>query len=140
MVKGGSHGASNRGLSGMFELSVKGHFSGAHRLVRYQGPCARVHGHNWDVEVFLRGRRLDAEGLLVDFKRVKEEVRAALDALDHRDLNRLPMFADRNPTSEHLARYLFDTLAARLNSRRCAVHRVWVSETPGTAAAYWKDP
>lgn len=124
----------------MFELSVRGHFSGAHRLARYRGACARLHGHNWEVEVFLRGRRLDGEGLLVDFKRVKAEIQAVLETLDHRELNRLSIFANRNPTSEHLARFLFDTLAARLNTRRCAVHRVWVSEAPGTAAAYWKTP
>ncbi len=124
----------------MYELCVTSRFSGAHRLCGYDGPCARLHGHNWDVAVYLRGRRLDAQGLLVDFQRVKADIRGALDALDHRELNRLPMFARRNPSSENLARYLFETLARQLNTRRVTVHRVQVSEGPGTSACYWKTP
>ncbi len=120
----------------MFEVSVKAHFSGAHRLRGYKGICSRLHGHNWEIEVFLRGRRLDATGMLCDFTLVKTALRAVMEQLDHRDLGELPAFARCNPTSENLARYLFGELAARLDSRRCRVHRVWVSESPGSAATY----
>ncbi len=124
----------------MFELSVKSQFSAAHCLKGYDGACANLHGHNWEVEVFLRGRRLDAVGLLIDFKQVKAEVQAALAPLDHAELTRLPMFARYNPSSEHLARYLHTVLSRRLNSRRVRVHRVRVSESPGTSATYWERP
>lgn len=123
----------------MYEISVKSHFSGAHHLMGYRGPCAHPHGHNWEIEVFLRGPRTSKIGMLVDFKKVKTAVQNALARLDHRDLNRIPALARRNPTSENLAQYLFVRLSARLNSPACAVHRVKISETPGTAAVYWEE-
>jgi 6-pyruvoyltetrahydropterin/6-carboxytetrahydropterin synthase len=122
----------------MFEISVQAHFSGAHFLAGYPGVCANLHGHNWAVEVFLRGRTTDSMGLLMDFKQAKTVIHAAVDALDHKELNALPMFTRQNPSSENLARYFFRDLSKRLNSRRVKVHRVWVSESPGTSAAYWE--
>ena len=121
----------------MFEISVKTHFSGAHFLAGYPGVCANLHGHNWEVEVFLRGRTTDSMGMLVDFRQAKEAIHETIDALDHKELNALAMFACKNPSSENLAHYLFCTLSKRLNSRHVKVHRVWVSESPGTSAAYW---
>ena len=122
----------------MFEISVKTHFSGAHFLAGYPGVCANLHGHNWEVEVFLRGPKTDSVGMLVDFRQAKTAIHEAIDPLDHKELNRLAMFAHQNPSSENLAHYLFRTLSKRLNSRRVKVHRVWVSESPGTSAAYWE--
>ena len=123
----------------MFEISVKTSFPAAHRLPEYQGSCSRLHGHNWDVEVFLRGSRTNEIGLLIDFKKVKAAVRKILDKLDHQDLNSLAMFADQNPTSENLAKYIYCELSSKLNSACCHVHRVLVSETPGTTASYWES-
>lgn len=123
----------------MFELSVKSHFSGAHHLTGYRGSCAEPHGHNWEIEVFLRGTKTNSIGMLVDFKKVKAAVHECLKVLDHRDLNRLPAFIRQNPTSENLARYLYQALSKRLNSPAGKVHRVWVCETPGSAVVYWED-
>ena len=64
----------------MFELSVKGRFSAAHRLRDYEGACAAIHGHNWDVEVFIRGEALDERGMLVDFRELRSRMREALEA------------------------------------------------------------
>ncbi len=122
----------------MFEISVKDHFAGAHFLAGYSGVCANLHGHNWEVEVFLRGRKVDAVGLLADFRQVKAAIHEAIAALDHKELNRLAMFAHRNPSSENLAEFLFHSISKRLNSRSIKVHRVWVSEAPGTSATYWE--
>lgn len=123
----------------MFEISVKDRFAGAHCLAGYPGVCANLHGHNWDVEVFLRGRKVDAVGMLADFRQVKAVIHATVSVLDHKELNRLAMFARRNPSAENLAEFLFHTLSKRLNSRRLKVHRVWVSESPGTSATYWES-
>jgi 6-pyruvoyltetrahydropterin/6-carboxytetrahydropterin synthase len=123
----------------MFEISVKSHFSSAHHLKGYRGACRRVHGHNWEVTVFLRGARTNSIGMLVDFGKIKAAVRAVLKQLDHRDLNRLPAFKRQNPTSENLAQYVFQTLAKVLRKEPCAIHRVLVSESPGTSAGYWED-
>ncbi len=123
----------------MFELSIKTHFSAAHRLVGYAGPCANPHGHNWDVEVFVRGAELNELGMLMDFKDIKTAVRTAMDEVDHCDLNQLPAFVRENPTSENLARYLHEQLAKVLNGAALKVSKVTVCETPGTTASYWVE-
>ena len=123
----------------MFEISVKSHFSSAHRLKGYKGACHNLHGHNWEVEVFLRGTRTNPIGMLMDFGKIKLAVRKALQALDHRDLNRLPAFLRSNPTAENLAKYIFNALVALFGKEPCRVHRVWVSESPGTSACYWEE-
>lgn len=123
----------------MFELSVKTHFSAAHRLVGYDGACANLHGHNWDVEIFVQGKAVNDLGMLVDFRDIKVAIKEAMKEVDHCDLNQLPAFLRDNPTSEHLARYLFTTLGQQLNNVRLRVSKVTVCETPGTTASYWDE-
>jgi len=59
----------------MFEISVRSGFSGAHRLKGYKGKCESLHGHNWDVEVFVTSRKLDSGGLHDRFQGLKKEIR-----------------------------------------------------------------
>jgi len=132
----------------MFEISVKSHFCGAHKLNGYIGPCANLHGHNWEVEIFLRGTQTNRLGMLVDFKNVKEIINRVLVKLDHQNLNALPIFKKTNPTAENIAKFIFDELFPKFNSSNppatlgvalragCRLHRVRVSETAGTAACY----
>ena len=126
-------------MSGVFEIYVKTHFSAAHRLRGYPGDCARVHGHNWIIEVFVRCGRLNEIGIGIDFREIKQKVRDVVQALDHSNLNELPPFTHENPTSENIARFLYRELSDRLNSDDVTVSRVKVSETPGTGAAYWEE-
>ena len=123
----------------MFEISVKSRFSAAHHLKGYDGSCASLHGHNWEVEVFLRGETLSDVGILMDFRRLKEVLRELLGELDHADLNTVEAFRTANPSSENLARYLYRGLAGRLDSANCRVHRVSVCETPESRATYWEE-
>jgi len=120
----------------MLEISIKGHFCGAHRLIGYKGKCANPHGHNWEVEVFLRGAKTNHLGMLVDFKEVKKALQVVLEKLDHQDLNALPVFKKKNPTAENIAKFIFNKIASEFNSPGCRLGRVRVSETPGTAAYY----
>lgn len=122
----------------MFEISIKTQFSAAHHLVAYPGSCVVHHGHNWDVEVYVRGDALDELGLLVDFKVLKASVREVVEELDHSDLNTHAHFATENPTSERIARYLYQRLSASVNTPRYRIARVTVHETPGSQASYWE--
>ncbi len=123
----------------MYELRVQTHFSAAHRLPGYAGSCANVHGHNWTVDVFIRGSGLDASGMLMDFRLLRQHVAGAIEHLDHTDLNNLPEFAQTPPTSEHIARHLFEAIGARIDNDLCRVHRITVWETAGAAASYQRS-
>lgn len=122
----------------MYELSVVSRFSGAHYLRGYNGPCGKIHGHNWEVEVFVRGPRLDGIGMLADFAEIRSSVATILEKLDHSDLNSIPCLAGMNPTSENLATHIHVELSRMLNCSRFKVSRVRVSETQGASASYWE--
>jgi len=122
----------------MYEVSISAHFSAAHHLRGYPGSCAALHGHNWEVEVFVSGNTLNGTGILLDFRQLKNAVQEELTRLDHTDLNTLEAFRECNPTSENLARHLYETLSARFASPDCRLSRVSVRETPGSRASYWE--
>jgi len=48
----------------MFEVRIETHFSSAHHLLNYKGECENQHGHNWKVEVYVRGIELDKSNIL----------------------------------------------------------------------------
>lgn len=120
----------------MYELFIKTHFSAAHHLRDYTGKCANQHGHNWLVEVYCKCRELDSVGMAIDFVDLKREVNELLESLDHKDLNELDHFKEHNPTSENLAKYLFDLLSDKLNDERVQVSKITIYETPNCGASY----
>jgi 6-pyruvoyltetrahydropterin/6-carboxytetrahydropterin synthase len=126
-------------MLGVFEVYTKTHFSAAHKLCGYQGDCARTHGHNWMVEVYVECRELNEIGIGIDFRDIKESVKQVLSQLDHFDLNELEAFRETNPSSENIARFLYQELSAKLNSGTIKVSKVKVSETPGAGAFYWEE-
>ena len=123
----------------MYEIKIMTQFSAAPRLENFYGKCEALHGHNWKVEVFLAGDKLDEAGLLQDFGAVKARTRDLLEEVDHKYLNELPAFAHQNPSSENLACYLYQRLAAALNRDGVKVSRVSVWESDTSCASYYQD-
>ncbi|OAT81347.1 6-carboxytetrahydropterin synthase QueD [Desulfotomaculum copahuensis] len=122
----------------MYQLSVTKRFAAAHRLSNYQGQCANLHGHTWQLEVTVKGEKLDANGMLLDFKALKEMVGRVIKELDHQYLNELPSFNRINPTAENLARYISGRLRVLLAPElQLALVRVW--ESPDAWAGYTED-
>jgi len=126
-------------MPGVFEVYVKTHFSAAHALRGYQGDCARLHGHNWIIEAFVKCKDLDDIGIGIDFRDIKKGVKDVLQGLDHFNLNELPAFRDENPTSENIAKFIYKELSKKLNSEVVKISKVKVSETPGAGAFYWEE-
>lgn len=98
----------------MFKISVTTHFAAAHRLSGYEGPCENLHGHNWLIKATIGTDKLDEIGMAYDFKKLKQHLTEIIDRLDHQFLNELTPFDEINPTSENVARYIFESLANRL--------------------------
>jgi 6-pyruvoyltetrahydropterin/6-carboxytetrahydropterin synthase len=120
----------------MFELKIITQFAAAHRLLNFQGKCEQLHGHNWKVEVFIRSTQLDSAGLVRDFGEIKAVTHDVLNRLDHHYLNELIPFKEENPSSEHIARYLFQELSRRLNDDRAQVSKISVWESDSACATY----
>lgn len=126
-------------MPGIFEVYIETHFSAAHALRGYLGDCARLHGHNWIIQVYVRCRELDDIGIGIDFRVIKENVKDVLQGLDHFNMNELPAFQEDNPTSENIAKYLYRELRKRIDSDKVKVSKVKVSETPNAGAFYWEE-
>lgn len=123
----------------MFELKVVSHFAAAHQLTELAGPCERLHGHNWKVEVFVRGREIGKDGLLIDFKMLKKATEKVLQEFDHRFLNELQAFKEESPSSENIAKYICQSLARDVDDGRVKVDRVTAWETDSACATYIMD-
>ncbi len=123
----------------MFDIFIKTHFAGAHHLRDYPGDCELPHGHNWKVKVTVRAQQLDNIGMGIDFKVLKKQVKEVVDRLDHRDLNGMEEFAELNPSSEHIAMFIFDNLQKSLLHDRYFLYSVTVMETDTSGLTYYGD-
>ena len=124
----------------MFEVMIERHFSSAHQLRGYKGKCENLHGHNYKIEIYARGRELDNIGLLVDFGELKGAADEVVQYLDHRNINELEPFDEElNPSAENLARYILERVASRVGDERVQVYKVRCFETPTSVATYQID-
>ena len=124
----------------MYELKVVTHFAAAHQLKMVAEKCENLHGHNWKVEVFVSGHRLNRAGVLMDFGEIKKSLSDIMARLDHKFLNEQTQFNDAfPPSSENIARYIGTELQARISEPDVRVSRVsaWESET--ACATYIPD-
>jgi len=112
-----------------YALTVRSSFSAAHRLLEYEGNCERLHGHNWQVEVTVESEVLDSRGMALDFRAMKAALNGILSRLDHKYLNEVPPFDGRNPSSENIARHIFEEMERAVPPPvRLARVAVWESE------------
>ena len=118
----------------MYSIKVELSFSSAHNLREYKGKCESLHGHNWKIEATASKGKLDKAGMLLDFKYLKSQLGRILDELDHTYLNKIPYFKKINPTSEHMAKYIFTSLKSKLPDLKSVT--VWESEN--SAATYYE--
>ena len=110
----------------MFYVSKRMEIAGCHRLqLSYESKCSRSHGHNWVITVFCRANELNADGMVCDFTKIKEQIH---DYLDHGDFNELLPF---NPTAENIALWV--------TRRIPECYKTIVQESEGNVAMYVAD-
>jgi 6-pyruvoyltetrahydropterin/6-carboxytetrahydropterin synthase len=125
----------------MYEVTVEAGFSSGHYLRNYHGRCENPHGHNYKVRVTLVGAALDATGLLLDFKMLKQVMRPVIDRIDHQMLNDLEPFTTLNPSAENLAHYFWEQTneqLAGMTEGRVRVKDCTIWETDTTSATFYE--
>lgn len=136
----------------MVYLTRKAEFSASHYYhnpelsaeenLRLFGKCNNPHGHghNYTLEVTVKGKVDPRSGFVVDLKELKTVLeREVLTAMDHRFLNKeVPEFLHSIPTTENLAIAIWKRLCPKLE--RAELHRVRVYETPDLFADYYGEP
>lgn len=110
----------------MYYVSKRMEIAACHRLnLSYESKCANLHGHNWIVTVYCAAEELNKDGMVVDFKRIKQSIH---DYLDHGNLNELLGF---NPTAENMARWIVERIPG--------CYKAKVQESEGNIAMYRDD-
>jgi len=120
----------------MFELKVVTHFAAAHQLTMVAKKCENLHGHNWKVEVYIAGDKLNDAGVVMDFGEIKEHLADIKKSLDHRFLNELEFFQNGNPSSENIARFIAETMQEKITEPGIRVSRVSAWESENACATY----
>ena len=119
----------------MYRIKIQSGFESAHNLRGYKGKCEELHGHNWRVETVISASGLDDTGMVMDFKELKNLLKETVAELDHKYLNEIDYFKDVNPTSENIAKYIYENLSERIDLN---LEEVTVWETETSSATYSK--
>lgn len=110
----------------MYYISKRMEVAGCHHLeLDYESKCTGLHGHNWIITVHCKSRELNANGMVADFAKIKEQIHGYM---DHRNFNEI---FDFNPTAENIAKWVCDQIPT--------CYRVDVQESEGNIASYEKD-
>ena len=120
----------------IFELKIITHFAAAHQLQMVAKKCEELHGHNWKVEVCVKGDRLNNAGVLIDFSALKKYVSEIIERLDHKFLNELDCLACKNPSSENIAMYIAKELQKVLDNSNIKVSSITTWESDDACAIY----
>lgn len=109
----------------MYTVTKRIEISAAHKLnLSYESKCEILHGHNWIIYVTCKSKKLNKDGMVIDFQHINNAVKE----LDHDYLNDI---LECNPTAENIAKFICDTIP------HCV--KVSVQETDGNVAIYEKD-
>jgi len=122
----------------MYELMIESQFSAAHQLRSYKGKCENLHGHNWRVQVTVSSENLNDIGLAIDFHELKELTVEVLKNLDHSFLNDVFPFTELNPSSENIAKWVYETLRKRMSEKDVSLSSVTVWESDSASATYFE--
>jgi len=122
----------------MYILSVDTRFSAAHLLRDFPGKCAGLHGHNWKVKVDVTCKKLSETGIAIDFEDLRVIVNEVIVKLDHKNLNELEYFSFQNPSSENIARFIYNELVERLPSY-ISMKSVQVWESDSNSVTYTEE-
>ena len=123
----------------MFELMVETMFSAAHQLKGYKGKCERLHGHNWKVQVHVIAEKLNEIDIAIDFHEMKSLTNEVVSALDHSVLNEIFPFTEKNPSSENIAKWVYDSLSKKIQNETIQLSAVTVWESENASATYYES-
>jgi len=129
----------------MYTIRTEDSFAAAHYIKEYHGKCENLHGHNYKVRIYVSGEKLGKGGMLIDFAILKKILKSVLEELDHKNLNEITYFTEKEPSAEVIAEFIFNKVDSQLNlhvdsnSDTPVLSRVDVFETEKNLAIFTKQ-
>lgn len=123
-------------MSQQFSLKTILDFAAAHTLNGYDGDCARLHGHNWKIEVEIIGSKLNKVGMAIDFKQIKKQAKKVIVEIEHRYLNDHPHFQNKNPTAANIAQFIYHQIQTKIESGMVKMYQIIVWENKRNCVTY----
>lgn len=131
----------------MLYITRKEHFSSSHKLINNSlskkeneilfGKCNTFHGHNYYLEITLKGNVDPKSGYVMDLKKLKEILHEKIiDKVDHKFLNDVELFRDINPTTENMAVVFWNELKDILKGENYSLYSVKIYETEKNSVVY----
>ena len=111
-------------------------FEAGHYLRFSPGHCEAPHRHRWRVRAVVQSGELGRAGLVIDFHELEKFLSEIVEPLEKvKMINELPGFAERNPSAEQMAKFVFDELSGRITPG-VTIQKVCVWETENCCASY----
>ena len=124
----------------VYEIAIRAHFDAAHALRGYGGKCEKLHGHRFQVVVCVAAEELNEIGLAYDFTALKRILNErVVSRLDHANLNETPPFNEVNPSSENVARFVYEEMKEALAGVGAQLKWVQVWESPDAWVTYYGE-
>ena len=123
----------------MYELMIETSFAAAQQLRGYKGKCENLHGHTWRVQVYVTAKELNELDIAIDFNDLKRITNEVILPLDHTCINNIFPFTEKNPSSENIARWIFDSLKKKLAEYNINLSAVTVWESDNASATYSEE-
>ena len=124
----------------MYSVAVQREFIASHFLTGGDwGPENETHAHHYVVEVRVSGDELDDHGYVVDICEIETVIEEQVNRYRDQTLNRLAEFKGLNPSLEHFARIISDSLSEKIQTRNLTSLTVKIWENDIAWAAYTKD-
>ena len=122
----------------MFRITISDSFAAAISLPGFVGSCANLHGHTYVVKAVIGSDTLDEHGMVIDHHIIQVKLREILQEYDHSHLNRLDCFKKINPTSENIAKIIYERLYNSFDNNVFTICEVMISEKPNVTVSYKK--
>jgi 6-pyruvoyltetrahydropterin/6-carboxytetrahydropterin synthase len=120
-----------------FELNLTSHFAAAMVLSDYEGPCANLHGHTYVVNIVVASATLNEHGMIIDHVTLKNYLDQVLQKFDHKYLNDLVWFSDTAPTTENIAKIIFEQMMELLKHyKNINIKQVKIAENQHVSISY----
>lgn len=131
----------------MYRIKKRFRFEAAHTLnSSYSKECQYTHGHSYRVDVYFTREDLNDDGMVEDFKLIKEELAPFMNRFDHATIcnkatpGKHIMEIGANPTAENMAKFMFDYISNIHFSFEVKLDKIRVWETEDNYAEYYKTP